>query len=172
MIDSLRIGLGIDLHRLVPGKRCVLGGVEVPGPAGMEAHSDGDALLHAACDAVLGAAGLDDLGTLFSDRDPRNRGRDSREFCAEALRLLRAAGLTVWSLDAVIEAERVRIAPHRDAIRASLARLFALAPDRVNVKGKSGEGLGEIGRGEALRATVVALVGGDRDAARRAATSD
>lgn len=159
MNDLPRIGLGIDVHRLEPGRRCVLGGVGFPdATAGPVGHSDGDALLHAACDAVLGAAGLDDLGTLFSDRDPAHHGRDSAEFCAEVMARIRAAGLRVVSLDAVVETERPKLAPARAALRARLAELFALPVERVNVKGKTGEKVDAIGRGEALRATVVALL--------------
>ena len=156
MKDDLRIGLGIDLHRLAKGRRCVLGGVIVESPVGPDAVSDGDVILHAVCDAVLGAAGLDDLGSLFSDRDPANRGRDSREFCAEVVR--RIAGWRVVSLDTVVECERPKLAPHRDAIRRSLAQIFGMTPEQVNVKGKTGEGLDAIGRGEAIRATAVALI--------------
>jgi 2-C-methyl-D-erythritol 2,4-cyclodiphosphate synthase len=158
MIERLAIGLGIDLHRLEAGRPCRLGGIDIPSSTGPVGHSDGDAILHAACDAVLGAAGLDDLGTLFSDRDPRNAGRDSGDFCAEAMRRLAETGARVLSLDVVVECERPKLAPHRPAIRASIARHFGLTPDRVNVKGKTGEQVDAVGRGEALRATVVALV--------------
>jgi 2-C-methyl-D-erythritol 2,4-cyclodiphosphate synthase len=156
---TLRIGVGIDLHRLAPGRRCVLGGIEIQSPVGPVGHSDADVVLHAACDAVLGAAGLDDLGTLFPDSDPANSGRPSTEFCAAALARIAALGLAVLSLDVVVEAEQPRLHPHRAAMRARLAELFAAPPDAVNVKGKSGEKIGEIGRGEALRATAVALLG-------------
>ena len=156
--DTPRIGLGIDVHRLERGLRCVLGGVELPGELGPSGHSDGDAILHAVCDACLGAAGLDDLGTLFPDKDPRNRGRDSREFCAETLSRVRGAGLRVAGLDVVVECQRPKLAPHRAALRASLASLFAVDVARVNVKGKTAEGLDAIGRGEALRATAIALL--------------
>lgn len=156
--DAPRIGLGIDVHRLERGRRCVLGGLELPGELGPSGHSDGDAILHAVCDACLGAAGLDDLGTLFSDKDPRNLGRDSREFCVETMRRLGDAKLRVISLDVVVECERPKIAPHRAALRASLAELFAIDSSRVNVKGKTAEGLDAIGRGEALRVTAVALL--------------
>jgi 2-C-methyl-D-erythritol 2,4-cyclodiphosphate synthase len=158
MTSPYRIGLGFDRHRMVEGRRCVLGGVEIPFPRGPLGHSDGDALLHAAIDAVLGAAGLDDLGTLFSDRDPRWKDADSRALAREAVSRVRAAGLSVVSMDAVVLAEAPRIGPHRAAIRASLAELFGLESDRVNVKGKSGEGVGEVGRGEILEATVVVLL--------------
>lgn len=159
MNDALRIGLGIDVHRLEPGRPCVLAGVRCEAPAGPVGHSDGDAALHAACDAVLGAAGLDDLGTLFSDRDPQHRGRDSADFCRASLQRAQERGLRVLSLDLVVETETPRIGPYRQAMRERLASLFDLPVDRVNVKGKSGEKVDAIGRGEALRATAVALLG-------------
>ncbi|MBL8727484.1 MAG: 2-C-methyl-D-erythritol 2,4-cyclodiphosphate synthase [Planctomycetes bacterium] len=159
MNDLPRIGLGIDVHRLEPGRPCVLGGIRFESATGPIGHSDGDAVLHAACDAVLGAAGLDDLGTLFSDKDPKHRDRASADFCTAAMRLVRERGLRVLSLDAVVETEAPRLAPHRLAMRERIAALFELPVDRVNVKGKTGEKVDAIGRGEALRATVVALLG-------------
>lgn len=152
------IGLGIDVHRLEAGRRCVLGGITIDSPIGPLGHSDGDAVLHAACDACLGAAGLDDLGSLFPDRDPAHRDRASSEFCVETMQRVHAAGFVVASLDIVVECERPKIAPHRGAIRQNVADLFGLPIARVNVKGKTGEGLDAIGRGEALRATAVALL--------------
>lgn len=159
MSTDLRIGLGIDLHRLAPGRPCVLAGVRIDSELGPAAVSDGDAVLHAAVDAVLGAAGLDDLGTLFPENDPQNRGRDSAEFCHRAIGLVRQQGLRVLSLDVVVETETPRLRPHRAAMRQRLAELFAVAVDRVNLKGKTGEGLDAIGQRQALRATVVALLG-------------
>ncbi len=158
-MNKLRIGLGIDTHRLAEGRRCVLGGVEIESPVGPVGHSDGDAVLHAICDAVLGAAGLDDLGTVFADDDPAHRDRDSAEFCAAVTERITAAGLAVGSLDVVVECERPVLKPHRSAMRARIAALFAAPPEAVNIKGKSGEGLDDpIGRRQALRATAVALL--------------
>jgi 2-C-methyl-D-erythritol 4-phosphate cytidylyltransferase/2-C-methyl-D-erythritol 2,4-cyclodiphosphate synthase len=160
MNDVPRIGLGIDVHRLAAGRPCMLAGVRFEGAAvGPVGHSDGDAVLHAACDAVLGAAGLDDLGSLFSDRDPANAGRASAEFCAATMRLVRERRLRVLSMDVVVETEAPKLQPHRAAMRARLGELFELPADRVNVKGKTGEKVDAIGRGEALRATVVVLLG-------------
>jgi 2-C-methyl-D-erythritol 2,4-cyclodiphosphate synthase len=156
--SGLRIGLGLDTHRLEPGRRCRLGGVVIESDVGPVGHSDGDAILHALCDAVLGAAGQSDLGTLFSDADAANKDRDSSEFCAEAHRRLDEAGFTVLSLDVVLEAERPKLIPHREAMRERIAELFGVAVDCVNVRGKTAEGLGAIGRGEAIRATAVALL--------------
>jgi 2-C-methyl-D-erythritol 2,4-cyclodiphosphate synthase len=159
MTDDLRIGLGIDLHRLQPGRPCILAGVRIDCDVGPAAVSDGDVVLHAVVDAVLGAAGLDDLGTLFPEHDPRNAGRDSAEFCARALELVRAQGLCVRSIDVVVETETPKLRPHRPAMRAALARLFGVEVARVNLKGKSGEGLDAIGSRAAIRATAVALLG-------------
>ena len=160
MTAKLRIGLGIDVHRLAAGQRCVLGGVTIDSPVGPIGHSDGDAVLHAACDAVLGAAGLDDLGSLFPDDDPAHAARDSAEFCAEVMVQVKRQGYTVVSVDIVVEAERPILKPHRPALRARIAELFELDADAVNLKGKTGEKMGAIGRGEALRATAVALLDG------------
>lgn len=157
--DPPRIGLGIDVHRLAAGRPCRLGGIDIPAPVGPVGHSDGDAVLHALCDACLGAAGLDDLGTLFSDRAPENAARDSADFCIEVARLLRLHGWRVTGLDVVVETERPKLAPHRIAMRARIAQLFELPVGQVNLKGKTGEQLDDpIGRGEALRATAVALL--------------
>ena len=154
-----RIGLGVDMHRLHPGRPCVLGGVKFESEVGPLAHSDGDAVLHAACDAVLGAAGLDDIGTLFDDTDPAHEDRDSTEFCKETMALITQRGLKVWSMDVVLETERPKLQPMRKAMRERIAELFAIEADRVNVKGKTGEKVDAVGRGEACRATVVALLG-------------
>lgn len=159
MTLGARIGIGIDVHRLVAGRPCRLGGVTIPSPVGPLGHSDGDALLHALCDAVLGAAGLDDLGSLFPNHDAAHKDRPSSEFCVEVMARLRARNLRVISLDAVVETERPVLLPHRPALRERIAQLFEVDPGAVNVKGKSGEGLDAIGRGEALRATAIALVG-------------
>ena len=159
MNDLPRIGLGIDVHRLEPGRPCMLAGVALPSPVGPVGHSDGDAVLHAACDAVLGAAGLDDLGTLFSDKDPQNRGRASADFCTATMQRIRERHLRVLTMDVVVETELPKLQPHRQAMRERLAALFVLPVDRVNLKGKTGEKVDAIGRGEALRATVVVLLG-------------
>jgi len=155
----MRIGLGIDMHRLEPGKICILGGVEIPAECGPAGHSDADVVLHAICDACLGAAGMDDLGSLFPDDADENRARSSSEFCLLVRARLQAAELRVRSLDITVEAEQPKLKPHRSAMRRRIAELFDLDVDRVNFKGKTGEGLGEIGRGEAIRATAVVLLG-------------
>ena len=149
-----RTGIGLDRHRLKEGRPCILGGVKVPCDRGPAGHSDGDVLLHALTDALLGAAGLDDLGTLFPDDDPRWAGADSRRFLDVARERLAAAGWRAASVDAVLVADTPRIAPHRAAIRANLAAALDLPVDRVNVKGKSTEGAG----GDWIDATVVVLL--------------
>lgn len=157
-MTSLRIGLGFDRHRMVAGRACVLGGVAIEHDKGPLGHSDGDALLHALTDAVLGAAGLDDLGTLFPDRDARYRGADSAALAREALAKAKAAGFKVVSLDAVVLADAPRIGPHRAAIRARLAELFEVDAAAVNVKGKTSEGVGPEAGGEVIEVTAVALL--------------
>lgn len=154
----IRVGLGFDVHRLVPGRPCRLGGVEIPHPAGPLGHSDGDAVLHAVADAVLGAAGLDDLGTLYSDRDPRWKDADSAGLLTECVARARAAGWRVVNVDIVIATEGPRIAPHRAALRARIAQLAGVAADAVNVKGKSLEGLGALAGGAGVAVQAVCLL--------------
>lgn len=140
-IDSLpRVGLGWDRHRLQAGRPCKLGGVFVDSPVGPVGHSDADALLHAVTDALLGAGGLDDLGTLFPNTDPQWRDADSTAFLRAAKHRIQQQGLRVASLDCVIVCDQPKIGPHRFEIRQNLARLLELPADRVNVKGKTTEG--------------------------------
>jgi 2-C-methyl-D-erythritol 2,4-cyclodiphosphate synthase len=153
-----RVGLGFDLHRLEPGRRCVLGGVELDHDRGPLGHSDGDAVLHALCDALLGAAGLEDLGTLYSDRDPRWKDADSAALLGDVVARLAEAGWRVLNADVVVATEGPRIAPHRAAMRARMAELLGVAPDAVNVKGKSLEGLGALARGAGVAAQAVCLI--------------
>ncbi len=155
MIAPLRIGLGWDRHRLQPGLPCRLAGVDLECPVGPIAHSDGDAVLHALTDALLGAAGLDDLGTLFSDQDPRWKDASSDQFLEEALRLLADADLFPASVDLVVICDQPRIGPHRTVLRENLAQLLNLPLDRVNLKGKSTEG----GGADCIEVQAVALVG-------------
>ena len=153
-----RVGLGFDVHRLEAGRRCVLGGIELPHPTGPLGHSDGDAVLHAIADALLGAAGLDDLGTLFSDRDARWKDADSAQLLRECLSRVHAAGWRVGNLDVVIATEGPRIAPHRAAMRARIAHLLEVAADAVNVKGKTLEGLGALAHGAGVAVQAVVLI--------------
>ena len=158
MSAEQRVGLGFDVHRLVEGQRCVLGGVELPYGRGPLGHSDGDAVLHALTDAVLGAAGLDDLGTLFPDHDPRFEGADSGELLRQALARVTERGWSVVNVDVVIATEGPRIAPHRAAMRAAIAGLLGIADERVNVKGKTLEGLGALAAGAGVAVQAVCLL--------------
>ncbi len=155
---NLRIGLGFDVHRLVPGRKCVLGGVEIPHPTGPLGHSDGDAVLHAVADALLGAAGLDDLGTLYSDSDPRWKDADSARLLSDVVLRVRAAGFSIRSVDVVVATEGPRIAPQRARMRERMAALLGVESSCVNVKGKSLEGLGALAGGTGVAAQAVCLL--------------
>ena len=160
---NVRIGTGYDLHRLVEGRPLVLGGVCVPFERGLAGHSDADAVCHAVTDAVLGAASLGDIGRLFPDTDARWKDADSVALLAKAVARVREAGYVVGNVDVVVIAERPRIGPHIEAMRANLARALQTSPDRVNVKGKTNETVDATGRGEALAVHAVALlVAGER----------
>jgi 2-C-methyl-D-erythritol 4-phosphate cytidylyltransferase/2-C-methyl-D-erythritol 2,4-cyclodiphosphate synthase len=156
--SNLAIGMGSDVHRFKDGVPLVLGGVRIPSSRGLDAHSDGDVLMHAILDAVLSAAALDDLGTLFPDTDPENAGRSSVDMAHEVARRMKAAGAHVLSLDSVILAEEPRIAPVREQLRESIAAALEIDVSRVNVKGKTFESLGPIGRREGIEVRAVALV--------------
>ena len=158
----MRIGQGFDSHRLVGGRPLVLGGVTIPCELGLEGHSDGDALLHAAADALLGALGDGDLGRHFGTADPALAGAPGSVLLRRVMERVRAAGLRVGNLDATLIAERPRLAPWQEEMRKSLAELLGAAPARVNVKLKSADGLGALGRGEGIAAqAVVLLVAGE-----------
>lgn len=154
----LAIGMGCDVHRFKQGVPLVLGGVTIPFDKGMDAHSDGDVLMHALLDAVLSAADLPDLGTLFPDTDPKNKGRSGVDMAQEVARRLKAAGARILSVDTILLAEEPRIAPLRSQLRESIAAALQIDARQVNVKGKSYEGLGPIGRREGIEARAVALV--------------
>lgn len=153
-----RVGLGFDVHRLVAGRPCVLGGIVLPHATGPLGHSDGDAVLHAIADALLGATGLDDLGTLFSDKDPRWKGADSATLLTEVVRRVRETGATIVNVDVVIATEGPRIAPHRAAMRERIAQLLGVSAERVNVKGKTLEGLGALAGGTGVAVQAVCLI--------------
>jgi len=155
---DIRIGQGYDVHALVPGRKLILGGVEIPHPAGLLGHSDADALLHAITDAILGAAALGDIGRLFPDTDERWRGADSRALLRGAMDAVRQAGWRVGNVDATVVAQAPRIAPHVAAMVANIAADLGIAPDRVNVKGKTHERLGFEGRQEGIAAQAVVLL--------------
>jgi 2-C-methyl-D-erythritol 2,4-cyclodiphosphate synthase len=154
----LRIGLGYDSHRFAPPGPLLLGGVPIPSDVGLVGHSDGDAVAHAITDAVLGAAGAGDIGAMFADTDPANRGRDSLEMLKLAVEKVHALGWDVAQVDVVIVTEQVRIQPHREDMQARLALSLGVAPTDVSLKGKSNEGMGWIGRGEGLACMAVALL--------------
>jgi 2-C-methyl-D-erythritol 2,4-cyclodiphosphate synthase len=152
------IGLGFDSHRFAEGRPLVLGGVEVPHERGLAGHSDADVLTHAVIDALLGAAGLGDIGHHFPDTDERWRDADSIALLAAVAALLADAGHSVVNVDATIVMERPKVGPHRDAMRARLAETLGLDPARVNVKATTGEGMGFVGREEGVAALAIALL--------------
>jgi 2-C-methyl-D-erythritol 2,4-cyclodiphosphate synthase len=158
MSESSRIGIGYDIHRLVEGRKLVLGGVEIPFEKGLLGHSDSDVLTHAICDALLGAAALGDIGTHFPDSDPRWAGASSLEFLARVVELVTQKGYRVANVDATVMAERPKVMPYVQAMRERLASILQINVDQVNVKAKTNEGLESVGRGEAMAAQAVALV--------------
>jgi len=150
------VGIGYDSHRLSPGRRLVLGGVEIPSELGLDGHSDADVLTHAVIDALLGAAGLGDIGEHFPDTDERYRDADSIELLAGVVSRIADGGHLIVNVDCTIVMERPKIATHRLEIRERLATALGLAPGRVNVKASTGEGIGFVGRGEGVAALAVA----------------
>lgn len=155
---SFRIGEGWDVHALVPGRKLVLGGVEIPHSSGLLGHSDADVLLHAITDAVLGAAGLGDIGRHFPDTDAQFKGADSRVLLQEAMRRVRDKGLELVNVDSTIVAQAPKLAPHMAAINAGVAQALGVALDQVNVKAKTAEKLGPVGMGQSIEARAVALL--------------
>jgi 2-C-methyl-D-erythritol 2,4-cyclodiphosphate synthase len=155
-----RVGQGHDTHRLVPNRPLILGGVPIEFDRGLLGHSDADILLHAVTDAVLGAAGLGDIGEAFPDTDPAFAGIDSAILLERALKRVSAAGWRVVNLDCTIFAERPKLSPHKPAIRRRLSELLGVAVDAVNVKAKTGERIGPVGREEAMSAEAVVLLEG------------
>jgi 2-C-methyl-D-erythritol 2,4-cyclodiphosphate synthase len=154
----MRVGLGFDLHRLGRGRPFVLGGLRIPHPVGPVGHSDGDALLHALVDAILGASGGGDIGDRFPDTDPRWKGADSRKLLEAVWRPLRKAGWRVGNVDATVVAERPKLGPWKRKIARQIAGLLGIPPYFVNVKAKTLEKLGEIGSGKAVAAQVVVMM--------------
>jgi 2-C-methyl-D-erythritol 2,4-cyclodiphosphate synthase len=155
---NFRVGQGYDVHRLVAGRRLILGGVEIPHETGLLGHSDADALLHAITDALLGAVALGDIGRHFPDSDPRYRGADSRVLLRAAVALLAGKGWRPVNVDATIIAQQPKLAPHAAAMAANVAVDLGISPDSVNIKGKTNEKLGYLGRQEAIEAQAVVLV--------------
>jgi 2-C-methyl-D-erythritol 4-phosphate cytidylyltransferase / 2-C-methyl-D-erythritol 2,4-cyclodiphosphate synthase len=153
-----RAGMGYDLHRFVEGRPLILGGVTIPFDRGLAGHSDADAVCHAVTDAILGAAGAGDIGRHFSDTDPRWKGASSVDLLRRAVEMVHAEGLAVGNVDATVILEKPKLAPYVDQMRANLAMALGVSIDRVSIKGKTNEGLGEIGRGEAIAVHAIALV--------------
>ncbi|WP_299513138.1 2-C-methyl-D-erythritol 2,4-cyclodiphosphate synthase [uncultured Limnohabitans sp.] len=155
---NIRIGEGWDVHALVPGRKLILGGVEIAHSAGLLGHSDADVLLHAITDAVLGAAGLGDIGRHFPDTDAQFKGADSSVLLQEAMRRVRAQGWELVNVDSTIVAQAPKLAPHMAAINAGVAQALGVALDQVNVKAKTAEKLGPVGMGQSMEARAVALL--------------
>jgi 2-C-methyl-D-erythritol 2,4-cyclodiphosphate synthase len=155
---NFRIGEGWDVHALVPGRQLFLGGVQIPHTTGLLGHSDADVLLHAITDAVLGAAGLGDIGRHFPDTDAQFKGADSSALLTEAMRRVRAAGYELVNLDSTVIAQAPKLAPHMTAMNASVAKALGVASHQVNVKAKTAEKLGPVGMGQSIEARAVALL--------------
>ncbi|MBI4987476.1 MAG: 2-C-methyl-D-erythritol 2,4-cyclodiphosphate synthase [Rhodocyclales bacterium] len=154
----MRIGQGFDVHALVPGRKLIIGGVEIPFERGLLGHSDADVLLHAVTDALLGAAGLGDIGRHYPDSDARFKDADSRQLLRETARLIGAAGYRVVNVDATVIARAPRMAPHVAAMAANIAADLGIEPGCVSIKAKTTESLGFTGRGEGIAAQAVALI--------------
>jgi 2-C-methyl-D-erythritol 2,4-cyclodiphosphate synthase len=154
----MRIGQGFDVHALVKGRKLIIGGVTIPFERGLAGHSDADVLIHAVCDALLGAAALGDIGRHFPDTDPRYRGADSRALLREVAGKVKQAGFSVANVDATLIAQAPKLAPHIPAMIANLSADLGLESDQVNVKAKTAEELGAIGRGEGIAAEAIALL--------------
>src|SRR6185503_8172889 len=158
MNESTRIGIGYDIHRLVEGRKLMLGGVDVPFEKGLLGHSDSDVLTHSICDALLGAAALGDIGTHFPDSDPRWAGVSSLEFLARVVELVSQKGYRIGNVDATVMAERPKLMPYIQAMCENLGRVLKIDSDQINIKAKTNEGMESVGRGEAIAAQAVALL--------------
>ncbi len=158
MDKIFRTGIGFDVHRLVEGRKCIIGGVEIPFEKGLLGHSDADVLLHAISDALLGAAGLGDIGTYFPDTDPAFENADSLLLLARVGEEVAKAGGRIESVDSVVICERPKVNPHRDRMKANIARVLGIPVERVGVKASTSERLGFTGRGEGIAAEAVATV--------------
>lgn len=158
---KFRTGLGYDLHRLVEGRLLVLGGIVIPFDKGEDGHSDGDALLHAIIDALLGAAALGDIGEFFPPSDPEWKGSDSKNLLAAAWKAVREKGWKLENLDCVIALQEPKFLPWRENVRSSIAAVLGVDTDCVFVKAKTGEGLGSVGKGEAVEVWASALISGN-----------
>ena len=155
---SVRCGFGYDLHRLVPGRKLVVGGIELPFEKGPAGHSDGDVLAHALCDALLGAAGLGDIGTHFPDSDPKWKGANSLLFLERTRKLLEEKHFGIEHVDAVVILEQPKLGPHFPRMREALAKSLGVPAETIHLKAKTNEGVDAVGRGEAIAAHVVATL--------------
>lgn len=158
MTDSFRVGIGYDIHRLVEGRRLVIGGIEIEHTKGLIGHSDADVVLHAVIDALLGAAGLPDIGDLYPDTDPAYEGADSRKLLADAMDRVRAEGYTTSNIDVIVHAEAPKMSPYKRRMAESIAGLTGLSPEQVSVKAKTNEGMGPLGHADAIACTAVAAI--------------
>ena len=157
-MTCFRVGVGYDIHRLVEGRRLVLGGVEIEHPQGLAGHSDSDVVLHAVTDALLGAAGLPDIGDQFPDTDPAFKDIDSGKLLAAAMAKVTDAGYAPNNIDLIVHAEQPKLSGHKRAIAASIAELTGLPPSAVSVKAKTNEGLGPLGHAQGIACTAIASV--------------
>jgi 2-C-methyl-D-erythritol 2,4-cyclodiphosphate synthase len=155
-----RSGIGYDLHRLESGRRLIVGGVEIPFDKGSVGHSDGDVLVHAICDALLGAAGLGDIGAHFPDTEPKWRGANSLRFLDHLAGLMHKKRFHVSHIDAVVILERPKLGPHFSAMREAISKALGIQPDEINLKAKTNEGVDAVGRGEAIAAQAIATIVG------------
>lgn len=156
MTDTFRVGIGYDIHRLEEGRRLIVGGIEIQHSKGLVGHSDADVVLHAVTDALLGAAGLPDIGDLFPDTDPAYAGVDSRTLLKDAMERVKAKGYVAGNLDVIVHAEAPKLSPHKGKIAETVASLIGLSPEFVSVKAKTNEGMGPLGHADAIACTAVA----------------
>lgn len=156
MNDQFRVGIGYDIHRLAEERRLVVGGIEIEHDKGLVGHSDADVVLHAVTDAILGAAGLPDIGDLFPDTDAKYKGADSRELLRDVMQRVKAKGYRAINLDVIVHAEAPKLSPYKRKMAESIATLVGISPDDVSVKAKTNEGMGPLGQSDAIACTAVA----------------
>ena len=154
----MRVGIGYDVHRLVEGRQLVLGGINIPFEKGLLGHSDADVLVHALCDAILGAAGMGDIGMHFPDTDAKYKDISSLDLLTKVRNMIRAAGFTIGNIDTVVFAQEPKLAAYHSAIRTTLGEGLGIAPERINIKATTTEGLGFIGKGEGIAAMATVLL--------------
>ena len=157
-VSGLRIGIGMDSHRIASGGPMILGGLRLDVDMHFVGHSDADVLLHAVTDAILSAAGLPDIGQLYPNTSDENRGRDSADMLALAMAAVRDGGWSIINLDCIVQLEHPKLSPHKDLMKKRIAEILRIQSDQISIKGKTGEGVGEIGRGELCEATCVVLL--------------